>query len=138
MIWEALLASPAFVARVRLDVLERHEDDYWSRWPSQPDPAFVAMGENGQALGAIIVKPEGTDQPVKRWRIGMAVIDQARGQGIGRRLMERALQFARESHAREVCLLVDPNNGPALALYRRVGFVTIGEREGFVEMRLSI
>ena len=43
MIWEAILASPLFVAHHGVETLKQLEEEYWDRWEEQPDPAFVAL-----------------------------------------------------------------------------------------------
>lgn len=48
MIWEALLASPIFVAHYGVETLQHLEEEYWSRWDVQSDPAFVALDASGQ------------------------------------------------------------------------------------------
>jgi ribosomal protein S18 acetylase RimI-like enzyme len=138
MIWEAMLASPIFVAHYGVETLQHLEEEYWSRWEEQPDPAFVALDASGQKLGAITLKPNGEDKLVQGWRIGIAVEPQARGQRVGQRLLERAIAFAREKGARYVNLFVDPTNRRAIALYHRVGFVELDERDQVIEMRINL
>jgi ribosomal protein S18 acetylase RimI-like enzyme len=137
MIWEALLASPVFLSHLGVEAIQRHEAQYWSGWTAHPDPAFIAVDENGRKLGAILLKPSGPDRPAAGWRISMGLEANARGQGIGRRLIERAVEFARADGKRYVNLLVDPTNTRAIALYRRTGFVDVGTRDGVIEMRIS-
>jgi ribosomal protein S18 acetylase RimI-like enzyme len=138
MIWEAMLASPIFVAHYGVETLQHLEEEYWSRWQEQPDPAFVAVDARGQKLGAITLKPNGEDEPVQGWRIGIAVEPQARGHRVGQHLLERAIAFAREKGARYVNLFVDPTNRRAIALYHRVGFVEVDERDQLIEMRINL
>jgi ribosomal protein S18 acetylase RimI-like enzyme len=138
MIWEAMLASPIFVAHYGVETLQHLEEEYWSRWQEQPDPAFVAFDARGQKLGAITVKPNGEDEPVQGWRIGIAVEPQARGHRVGQHLLERALAFAKEKGARYVNLFVDPTNRRAIALYHRVGFVEVDEKDQLIEMRINL
>jgi ribosomal protein S18 acetylase RimI-like enzyme len=138
MIWEAMLASPIFVAHYGVETLHHLEEEYWSRWEEQPDPAFMALDASGQKLGAITLKPNGEDEPVQGWRIGIAVEPQARGHRVGQHLLERAIAFAREKGARYVNLFVDPTNRRAIALYHRVGFVEVDERDQVIEMRINL
>jgi ribosomal protein S18 acetylase RimI-like enzyme len=138
MIWEAILASPIFVAHHGVEILQQMEKEYWSRWEEQPDPAFVAIDASGQKVGAITVKPNGEDEPIQGWRIGIAVVAQARGHGVGRHLLERAIAFARDKEAHYINLFVDPTNRRAIALYQRVGFVEIDERDQIIEMRINL
>jgi ribosomal protein S18 acetylase RimI-like enzyme len=50
-----------------------------------------------------------------------------RRQGIGRTLLEAAVEWARESGIRKLELHVFPHNEPAIRLYEQFGF----EREGY-------
>ncbi|WP_376097918.1 GNAT family N-acetyltransferase [Roseomonas sp. CCTCC AB2023176] len=71
------------------------------------------------------------------WVAYLAVADRARGQGLGRQLLSRALRaLSAVPGCREIRLLVDPENGPARRLYAAMGFVsadeTVGPEEVFV------
>lgn len=61
----------------------------------------------------------------------VAVALHRRGRGFGRRLMEELLRRLYAERMREVFLEVDENNPPALALYRRLGYVEVGRRKGY-------
>lgn len=61
----------------------------------------------------------------------IAVIDEARGRGLGRRLLEAALDNAAAAGARAIYLEVRASNAPAQRLYEQTGFVRIGERRGY-------
>ncbi|HEY4342729.1 MAG TPA: GNAT family N-acetyltransferase [Parvibaculum sp.] len=54
-----------------------------------------------------------------------------RGQGLGRKLMEAAAAFALASGAAALFLEVADDNVAALALYERLGFVTVGMRPDY-------
>jgi GNAT superfamily N-acetyltransferase len=53
---------------------------------------------------------------------GMAIVPEARGKSIGRRLLERVEQFALASGSKEIKLSTTPFLHPAIALYQRWGF----------------
>jgi RimJ/RimL family protein N-acetyltransferase len=59
--------------------------------------------------------------------LGLMVAMDARRQGVGRALLEAAVDWARGAGVRKLELHVFPWNEPAIALYERFGF----EREGF-------
>lgn len=63
--------------------------------------------------------------------LSIAVDPRRQGQGIGRQLL--AVHFSRLSAngAQEVFLEVEQGNDPAIQLYRRFGFVQVGERAGY-------
>jgi RimJ/RimL family protein N-acetyltransferase len=58
--------------------------------------------------------------------LGMALLDGYRGQGLGTRLMERGIEWARQKGAHKVALEVWPHNEPAIGLYQKMGFVEEG------------
>jgi GNAT superfamily N-acetyltransferase len=59
----------------------------------------------------------------------MWVAPERRGQGLGARLVDAVVTWARESRAREVVLRVTCGDSPALRLYARAGFVPEGDPE---------
>jgi len=65
----------------------------------------------------------------------LAVLEEARGQGLGRHLLEAAIDRARAAGARRVHLEVAADNAPAHKLYRDAGFVETGRREGYYPRR---
>ncbi len=138
MIWEAILASPTLLSQRGVEAVQQHEEQYWSGWQQHPDPAFVALDTNGHLLGAITLQPNETSASVQGWRIGMGVEAEVRGRGVGRYLVERAIEFAKAAGAAYVNLLVDPTNTRAIALYRHTGFVAAGTRDALIEMRINL
>jgi len=97
MIWEALLASPTLIQHVGIEKIQQHEDKYWNNWEKKQDPSFIAVDNNQQNIRAILLYPN-DEKPVESYRIGMGVIKKARGKGVGKLLIERALQFARRNN----------------------------------------
>jgi RimJ/RimL family protein N-acetyltransferase len=60
--------------------------------------------------------------------LGLMVAAGHRRRGIGRALLERAVEWAREAGVSKLELHVFPHNLPALALYEQFGFVREGYR----------
>lgn len=104
---------------------------YISGWGRSGDTGVVAEDEQGQPLGAAwyrFFSPEehgfgfvSQDVP----ELTVAVRPDARGRGTGTALLEALLARARTAHVSALSLSVEEDN-PALALYRRLGFVCIG------------
>jgi len=61
----------------------------------------------------------------------MWVEPSARGTGVGVRLIEAVVTWARAAGADEVDLWVVEENDPAIALYQRFGFTTTSDREPY-------
>jgi mycothiol synthase len=57
-----------------------------------------------------------------------------RGRGLGGRLVRHALEQARRHDARSMLLAVDAINTPAMALYRRHGFVATGKKLAMIRV----
>jgi len=70
------------------------------------------------------------DRPATRHRglLGMGLLREWRGRGVGRRLIERAIEASRTLPLARVELTVRAENESAIALYRRVGFEEEGRR----------
>lgn len=70
----------------------------------------------------------------------MAVMANARGQGIGDRLMERCLEWAREKGAARVMLLSNTKLEPAIKLYKKHGFkvIHLGEHPDYARCNIEM
>jgi ribosomal protein S18 acetylase RimI-like enzyme len=58
---------------------------------------------------------------------GLFVSAPFRRQGIGRTMLDRAMEICARSLFKHVMLSVPPGNGPAARLYERFGFRVIGQ-----------
>ncbi len=77
-----------------------------------------------KAVGLLVLRIVPTFSEPRDWTeiTEMYVSEGARRQGVGRTLVEIALDYAQGLGCTEVHLLVDPANKPALAFYRALGF----------------
>jgi RimJ/RimL family protein N-acetyltransferase len=62
--------------------------------------------------------------------LGLMIAAPYRRRGIGRALLDAAVDWARGADVRKLELHVFPHNGPALALYEQFGFQREGVRKG--------
>ncbi|MFA0234627.1 MULTISPECIES: N-acetyltransferase [Vibrio] len=70
-----------------------------------------------------------TDQQNEFWVLSLAVDQNYRGMGVGRKLMQQVVeQLPRDAR---LLLTVDPNNTSARALYASMGFVTIKQEDNY-------
>jgi putative acetyltransferase len=111
---------------------EEHLLDPWTSILTPGGQIFVALlGE--AVLGTCAIVPLAPDAPagdLEEMNAGervaeivkLAVDPKARGQGLGRRLLEACLAYAREHNIRRVVLLSSTKLGSALKLYEAVGF----------------
>jgi len=70
--------------------------------------------------------------------IGLAVVPESRGSGIGRRLLAALIEAADERGAGVLSLSVAKANSAARALYDHLGFVVVGREGGSLTMRLDL
>ena len=91
---------------------------------------FVAEDEEGRIVGRLSIARD--QHPASRHvaDLGLMVAMSHRRQGIGTRLLETALEWARESDVRKLELHVFPHNVAAIKLYEKFGFVKEGYRRG--------
>lgn len=61
----------------------------------------------------------------------LCIDPELQGKGLGRRLLERLLNMAKQQHADTAFLEVRASNRVALGLYRAVGFNEVGVRRGY-------
>jgi ribosomal protein S18 acetylase RimI-like enzyme len=116
--------------RLNRDWLEGHGLIEAADEPSLRDPVgtilqpggqiFVAL-DHGTVVGTCAIVPTHDDPGV--WElVKLAVSPSSRGSGLGRRLVEESLSFARGRGGRRVVLLSSSLLNDALRLYERVGF----------------
>jgi ribosomal-protein-alanine N-acetyltransferase len=90
--------------------------------------AFVATDTKGGAVMGFVVV--GLTPPEAELE-SIAVAAEHQRQGVARRLFEAAAVELRRARVSEVFLEVRESNQPAIALYRTLGFVEAGRREGY-------
>lgn len=96
-------------------------------------PQYVALVD-GRVVGWCDVLP--VDRPIKSHGgvLGMGILPEYRGQGIGTALIGATLAAARASGLTRVELVVREHNARARALYERLGFVQEGVKRNAVRV----
>ena len=69
-----------------------------------------------------------------RGELGVSVVKEYWGRGIGSRLIERLLEFARENRFEIIDLEVRSDNKAAIHLYEKFGFVKIGSHPEYMKI----
>jgi GNAT superfamily N-acetyltransferase len=108
----------------RMDAVERAYREIVRR---STDASLLAERDS-TAVGICTVEIRSTlrRQAPEAWIPELVVTEQSRGQGIGRALLEGALQGARERGAARVALESGPQRPTAQSLYRSMGFEPAG------------
>jgi RimJ/RimL family protein N-acetyltransferase len=88
---------------------------------------FVAERNDGEVVGRLSLARDTHPASTHVADLGLMVARDSRGHGVGRALLESAVEWARSSGIRKLELHVFPWNEPALRLYERFGF----EQEGY-------
>jgi RimJ/RimL family protein N-acetyltransferase len=88
---------------------------------------FVAERDDGRLVGRLSVGRDPHPASAHVADVGLMVAIDARRQGVGKALLEAAVEWGRSAGIRKLELHVFPWNEAAIALYEAFGF----EREGF-------
>jgi len=132
MLYQAIYVQEGEV-RPSKDILNNPElQRCLSGWGREGDLAILSVdSSSNNPFGAVWVRLfdesnriygyVGKGVPV----LGMAILPEYRGQGIGTVLIEKMLKTCKELGYQSISLSVDPNN-PALRLYERQGFKKVG------------
>lgn len=89
-------------------------------------PVFYAVNEKDQVVGWADIFPEDNPRQSHRGSLGMGIIAEYRGQGVGTLLLQAALKQAKQFGLEKVELNVYTSNTNAIKLYRKLGFVEEG------------
>jgi GNAT superfamily N-acetyltransferase len=97
---------------------------------TRPEHATFVVERDGRIIawvGVVVAPTYEHDAPVCRIT-GLTVADDVRRSGVGRRLMERAESWARESGAERMSLTSHLRRADAHAFYRGIGYQDTGLR----------
>jgi len=93
-------------------------------------PQFVAL-DGTQVIGWCDIFPHERESFAHVGRLGMGLLPQYRGQGMGRRLAEKTIAQAKRIGLERIELDVYASNKPAIGLYQSLGFALEGvKRKG--------
>ena len=83
----------------------------------------VAKTQN-QVVGYVTVERDGP-VPGAAYMRNIVVRPELRRRGLGKAVLNQALQVARDMYRKTIALRVDPANAPAVSFYRNEGFTTV-------------
>lgn len=111
------------------DLTVEEEQQILADYAAAENSIYLVAEVEGQIVGSL--NCQGSHRRAARHvvMLGMSVAREWRGQGIGTRLLEHALQWARETGiVTRIELFVFARNTGAIRLYERFGFVIEGRR----------
>lgn len=121
----ALAESPtAFASTLRNE--EAYAPEVWASRLADDRTATLLAVRDGRGVGTSAVRVE---TPEDAHLLAMWVAPEARGLGVGHRLIEAVADIARDCGTRRLGLWVTESNEHARALYERAGFKPTGERQ---------
>lgn len=112
------------------------EGDREQRWRARlsiPGAHELVVHLDGAPVGMVSGVPTADAGVVEM--ISMWVSPAGRGRGVGDRLVEAVVQWARERGATTLRLAVMRDNAPAIALYERHGFAAVAAEAGGGDVR---
>jgi ribosomal protein S18 acetylase RimI-like enzyme len=114
--WTSEPMTP-FVKTYELGALLRERPGHW-------DHALVAEGEDGVILGFAAIGYQPWNRRATLWHL---YVDRAaRRRGVARALLDPAVSWASQHHARQLWLETQDTNCVAIAAYERLGFSIVG------------
>lgn len=114
-LWLARLAAPPLAASHTFIA-----ENIAKGWPH-----FVAL-DGKKMIGRCDIVGETRETQAHGATLGMGLLKDYRGQGIGRRLIEAAIAAAWAAGFKRIQLTVNADNAAGIALYRKVGFEAEG------------
>ncbi|QRY80721.1 GNAT family N-acetyltransferase [Pseudomonas sp. PDNC002] len=88
-----------------------------------PQSRLLAMLDGERAVGVVVVTPGDNGEA----EITNLAVDEAwQGRGLGRRLLESAIERARDGGLRRLCIATGNSSLAQLGLYQRLGFRIVG------------
>jgi putative acetyltransferase len=105
------------------------DDARRARWRASAESPQGDAFTNVAVAGPRVVGFAHVDLDRGHAHLGMAVLDEFRGRGVGRRLLADCVAWARSAGAHKIDLEVWPHNTAARRLYEAAGFVVEGRRK---------
>ena len=143
MLYQAIYVEAGSPAVPREILRQPDIAKYVAAWGRNGDMGLVAVeAETGQPIGAIWLRLFNANNAGYGYvaddipELGIAVLPEYRGQGVGTQLLDDLLTLARSRYA-AVSLSVDPHNR-AKGLYERFGFKSVGMNGTSVVMLWSV
>jgi ribosomal protein S18 acetylase RimI-like enzyme len=116
---------------------------YVKAWGRRGDAAVIAL-EEGFPVGAAWFRLFRESAPgygfvdERTPELAIAVVPNARGKGVGGKLLDALVERAREEGFEAISLSVDKRNSGAIALYEHHGFERVAESDDSLTLRATL
>lgn len=118
-----------------LPFTEAQERDYLASLQDSASAALFVAEKDGRLVGSASYSGMTGPRIRHRGEVGLSVLRAEWGQGIGGRLLEEVISFARGTARAEILSLeVRSDNARAIGLYKKHGFEKIGCFKGFFKI----
>ncbi|MGM0408756.1 MAG: ribosomal protein S18-alanine N-acetyltransferase [Bacteroidota bacterium] len=108
------------------DAFSRHQFYYFIH---KSKSEFVVVRNHNKIIAYLIIQSRKNS---RKYRIySLAIAPEARGQGIGKKLLEYAEQLAKKNHIQKITLEVSEKNESAINLYKKQGYQIEKTRAGY-------
>ncbi len=135
MTFRLALAGPRDVPRMGQIMEAAFDPRFGEAWNSVQLGGAMAIADTWGQIGLEDDDPYGfslTRRVIDEAELMLvAVLPRERGRGLGRRLVEGAMQKARQRGAHKIFLEVRDGNATALGLYESLGFSIAGRRQNY-------
>ncbi|SFS41174.1 GNAT family N-acetyltransferase [Paenibacillus sp. 453mf] len=144
MLYESLYVPEGQVPFSKEIIHDPFISKYVEGWGRDGDFGFIAIHEEGKPVGSITARyfnesNKGfgfVDHDVPE--LGMAILEDYRGIGIGSALLNELFKEARMKNIGRISLSVDPNNEAAMRLYQRFCFEEVGKVDTSITMVANV
>ncbi|MFH1247401.1 MAG: GNAT family N-acetyltransferase [Candidatus Micrarchaeota archaeon] len=105
--------------------------DEIKRRTSNVNIKYLVAEENHNTIGFtdFEIIPQSPEGPKRCKLMGLAVLEEHRGKGVARRLVESVIEAAKKADCKKMFLLVADGNEAAIKLYTSLGFVSKGKTD---------
>jgi GNAT superfamily N-acetyltransferase len=117
---------------------------YHQNWGKEGDNALIAVDYKGVSVGAVWYRLFTNEERGYGYvnddtpELGIAVVKEARGKGLGTKLMYSIIEEAKRNGYKTLSLSVDIDNTHAVKLYHRLGFIEVRKKHNSSTMLLKL
>ena len=139
--WDRAPGEPSWPLDELLEIPQTA--DYLEGWGRAGDAGLVAESD-GRRVGACWFRQMTPERPGYGFiaadipSVGLAVMPDHQGRGLGRRLLDGLIALARDQGIAALGISVAEKNERALRLYTSVGFAAVGREGDSLTMRLDV